>query len=103
MLNSIKFDDDMNPIGFDEELCERLMLEKNEAEEELERIIEEDSHESMAESKIDEMLDIIAALKKHPRDWDDIMIRQLIDRVIIEDEHTLRVIFASGFEAYQTL
>lgn len=76
------------------------MLEKNEAEEELERIIEEDSHESMAESKIDEMLDIIAALKKHPRDWDDIMIRQLIDRVIIEDEHTLRVIFASGFEAY---
>ena len=75
----------------------------NDNKEELERIIEEDSHESMAESKIDEMLDIIAGLKNHPREWDDIMIRQLIDRVVIEDEHTLRVIFASGFETHKTI
>ncbi len=98
MIRSIKFDEDMNATPFDDELFEKLMMEKNKAEEELEKVIQESSSNSLTSRRIDEIIDMLSALKNHPYEWDDVMIRQLIDKIVVGGKNHIRIIFVGGYE-----
>lgn len=98
MIRSIKFDEDMNATPFDDELFEKLMMEKNKAEEELEKVIQESSSNNLTSRRIDEIIDMLSALKNHPYEWDDVMIRQLIDKIVVEGKNHIRIIFVGGYE-----
>lgn len=98
MIRGIKFDEDMNATPFDDELFEKLMLEKNQAEEELEKVIQESNSNTLTSRRIDEIIDMLSALKNHPYDWDDVMIRQLVDKIVVEGKNHIRIIFIGGYE-----
>ena len=103
MLSTIKFDDTSGESDFDDELFEKMMAEKYQLEEELQQLILEDKTSTVNKDRINEIVEIIDALKNHPLEWDDEGVRQIIDKVVIENESLLRVFFVGGLEVDKEL
>ena len=55
------------------------------------------------ESRLDEIYTILDGLKNHPMEYDDQIVRQIIECVIVESKEQIRVIFAGGLEVTQSL
>ena len=55
------------------------------------------------ESRLDEIFTILDGLENHPMEYDDRLVRQVLECVVVESKEKIKVIFAGGLEVEQTI
>lgn len=100
MLNSISSE---NAGEFDEEKAQRLMARKNELQRRMTEINERKRNSENAKNRVEEIGNIMEVLKNHPLKYDDRLVRQIIDSVIIESKEKIRVVLINGLEIDEAL
>lgn len=89
--------------AFDEEKATLLMNEKKELQNRLELLCKTEDRRENAESRLDEICDILAGLENHPIAYDDQIVRQLLKNVVVLSKEQIKVIFPGGMEVIQPL
>lgn len=100
MLNAISSE---NAGEFDEEKAQRLMARKNELQRRMTEINERKRNSENAKNRVEEIGNIMEVLKNHPLKYDDRLVRQIIDSVIIESKEKIRVVLKNGLEIDEAL
>ena len=54
-------------------------------------------------SRIAEIMDLIDGIKNRTMEYDDRLVRQIIEAVIVESKEKIKVIFIGGYEIEQVL
>ena len=90
-------------ISFDEKKAEELLAEKNKLQAELDRLAELHQKDKNNQSCIGEIMDLIDGLKNRTLAYDDKLVRQIIEAVIVESKEKIKVIFIGGYEMEQVL
>ena len=88
---------------FDEHQATALMAEKNSLEQQLAQLDNAQQEKENAESRLDEIFTILDGLENHPMMYDDRLVRQVLECVVVESKDKLKVIFAGGLEVEQTI
>ena len=88
---------------FDERKATALMNEKNKLLGQLEQIGTAKQKRENAKSRLHEIYTILDGLKNHPLNYDDQIIRQILECVIVESKKQIKVVFISGTEVIQPL
>ncbi len=89
--------------SFDEEKATRLMNEKNELQTRLELLCKVEDKRENAESRLDEICTILAGIENHPMTYDDQIVRQILESVVVVSKEQIKVIFLDGLEVIQPL
>ena len=89
--------------SFDEEKANRLMSEKTQLQNRLNQITESKQKRGNAKSRLDEIFTVLDGLENHPMTYDDQIVRQLIECVVVESKAQIKIIFIGGLETNQTL
>ena len=89
--------------SFDEEKATRLMTEKTELQNRLNQITESKQKRENAKSRLDEIFTILDGLENHPMEYDDQIVRQLLECIVVESKTQIKIIFIGGLEINQTL
>ncbi len=84
--------------SFDEKKAEELLAEKNKLQAELDRLAELRQKDKNKQSRIAEIMYLIDGLKNRTLVYDDSLIRQIIEAVIVESKEKIKVIFIGGYE-----
>lgn len=63
-----------------------------------ERIKRENAH-----SRLEQIYLILDGLKNHPMTYNDTLVRQILDTVVVESKEKIKVVFTGGYEAEQEL
>ena len=100
MMNAISAD---NAEQFDERRATELMNEKAGLEQQLSQITDAMQKRQNAKSRLDEIYDILDGLKNHPMEFNDSLLRQILECVIIESKERIKVVFVGGLEVEQEL
>lgn len=87
--------------SFDEKKAEELLSEKNKLQAELDRLAELHQKDKNKQSRIAEIMDLIDGLKNRTLVYDDKLVRQIIEAVIVESKERIKVIFIGGYEMEQ--
>lgn len=80
--------------AFDDEKATRLMNEKSELQQQL-------AHYDSLQQQRENTKSILDGLKNHPMKYDDQLVRQLLECVVIESKEKIKVIFSGGMEIEQ--
>ena len=88
---------------FDEQRATALMAEKNSLEQQLAQYDNAQQEKENAESRLDEIFTILDGLENHPMEYDDRLVRQVLECVVVESKEKIKVIFAGGLEVEQTI
>lgn len=56
-----------------------------------------------AKSRLDEIFTILDGLQNHPMEYDDRLVRQIIECVVVESKEKIKVVFIGGTEIEMTL
>lgn len=86
-----------------EDAMTELMIEKRSLENELERYAAARQKRDAAESRINEIYTILDAMSNHPMQFDNQLIRQLLECVVVESKEQIKVVFVGGLEVIQPL
>ena len=100
LLGSLSVDLESNALT--ENAISELMIEKRKLEKELEKCRENNSP-SACESKLNEISHITQILKNQPIEFDDTLIRQILECVVVQSKEQIRIIFKDGTEVDQLL
>lgn len=95
MLKDIASD---NVDSFDEEKAKLLMDEKAKLQSQLDHIADTKEKREQTKSRLDDIFEILEALANHPIRYDDKIIRQILESVVVESKERIRVVFAGGIE-----
>ena len=87
--------------SFDKKKAEELLAEKNKLQAELDRLAEPNQKDKNKQSRIAEIMDLIDGLKNRTLVYDDSLIRQIIEAIIVESKEKIKVIFIGGYEIEQ--
>lgn len=98
MFNTISAD---TIESFDEKKAEELLAEKNKLQADLDRLAELHQRDKNKQSRIAEIMDLIDGLKNRTLVYDDSLIRQIIEAIIVESKEKIKVIFIGGYEMEQ--
>lgn len=88
---------------FDDSRVTALMNEKNRLLGQLEQISVTKQKRESAKSRLDEIYTILDGLKNHPLTYDDKIIRQILECVIVESKEQIKVVFVGGLEVTEQL
>lgn len=88
---------------FDDSRATALMNEKNKLLGQLEQIGVSKQKRENAKSRLNEIYTILDSLKNHPMTYDDQLIRQILECVIVESKEQIKVVFIGGTEVIQPL
>ena len=88
---------------FDSEYAAELMQERKNLQQQLAQIAEQKHKRKSVESRVDEIYAIIDGLKNHPMKYDDKMVRQLIECIVVESKERIKIIFVGGLEIKENL
>jgi len=88
---------------FDEGRATELMNEKSKLLGQLEQIRTAMQKRESAKSRLDEIYTILDGLKNHPLTYDDQLIRQILECVIVEPKEKIKMVFVGGLELIQPL
>lgn len=88
---------------FDDSRATALMNEKNKLLGQLEQIGVSKQKRENAKSRLNEIYTILDGLKNHPMTYDDQLIRQILECVIVESKEQIKVVFIGGTEVIQPL
>lgn len=89
--------------AFDDGKAARLMSEKDELQKQLELMSKSKQSKEIADSRLSEICTILDGLENHPMTYDDRMVRQLIQCIVVESKEKIKIIFAGGMEVIQAL
>ena len=75
-----------------------LMTEKRQLEKELAEYVAAEQHRQNTASRLDNIFTILDGMKNHPLAYDDAVIRQILQCVIVESKEKIKVVFIGGME-----
>lgn len=88
---------------YDETKMTELMYEKQSLQQQLSQIADRQQKRENAKSRLAEIVTILDGLKNHPMDYDDTLVRQILECVVVENKERIKVVFVGGLEAEQEL
>lgn len=88
---------------FDEQMATALMAEKNSLEHQLAQLDNAQQEKEITQSRLDEIFTILDGLENHPMEYDDRLVRQVLECVVVESKERIKVIFVGGMEVEQTI
>ncbi len=100
MLNAVSSE---TADDFDSAYVAELMQERNNLQQQLAQIAEQKHKRKSVESRLDEIYAIIDGLKNHPMEYDDKLVRQIIECVVVESKEQIKVVFVGGLEIKEKL
>ncbi|MEE1049280.1 MAG: recombinase family protein [Clostridia bacterium] len=100
LLNTISSD---TMEAFDEQRAKELMDEKSKLQQQLTKITERKQKRENTKSRIDEIFTILDVIKNHPMEYDDRLVRQIVECVVVENKERIKVVFISGLEVIEFL
>ncbi len=89
--------------SFDDSKATELMNEKNKLLGQLGQISASKQRRENAKSRLDEIFEILDGLKNHPMEFDNQLLRQILECVIIESKEQIKVVFIGGLEVTEPL
>ena len=89
--------------AFDEETATRLMNEKSRLQQQLDSIADAAQRRESAKSRLDEIYTILDGLQNHPMEYNDKLVRQIIECIVVESKEKIKVVFIGGTEIEITL
>jgi len=93
---------DMADGSLNEERMTELMLEKRGLEAEIEQYAADKQKRDSAKSRVDEIYTVLEGMANHPMSFDDRLVRQMLECVVVESKERIKVVFAGGLEVGQT-
>lgn len=100
MLNAVS---EGNIDTFDEERANELMNEKQRLVVQLEQYANAQQKRENAQSRLDQIFTILDGMQNHPMEYDDRIVRQLLECVVVESKETVKVVFVGGLEVREQL
>ncbi len=100
MLKNISSD---SVDSFDESRAKSLMNEKSDLQQKLSQIADTKQKRENTQSRLDDIYTILDGLKNHPMEYDDRIVRQIIECVVVESKEQIRIIFTGGMETTEQL
>lgn len=88
---------------FDDTRVTELMNEKSRLEQQLAQYADTQQKRENAKSRLDEIYAILDGLKNHPMTYDNQLVRQILECVVVESKEKIKVIFIGGLEVEQIL
>ena len=89
--------------AFDEETATRLMNEKSRLQQKLDNIADAEQRRENAKSRLDDIYTILDGIKNHPIEYDDQIVRQLLECIVVDSKEQVTVIFKGGLKSVQPL
>lgn len=86
-----------------ESQLEKIVLKKHSLQKELQIYENSSSRQTNTKTRLDEIFQIIEGLKNHPMEFNNVILRQIIDCVIVESKEKIKVVFVGGYEVEQEL
>ncbi len=80
-----------------------LALEQAELQTRLEDIRGKKQRQAIKQSRLKDIYTIVDGLKNHPLEYDDELIRQLIDTIVVLSKNMIRIVFKGGLEIDQKI
>lgn len=81
-----------------ETLMEKLLTEKNQLKKQLEEIELLKKNKELTMSRLDEIYSTIDLLRNHPLTYDDQIVRDILECVVVESKDKIKVVFKVGIE-----
>lgn len=88
---------------FDEEHANKLMNEKQRLTIQLEQYANTRHKRESAKSRLDQIFTILDGMQNHPMEYDDQIVRQILECVVVESKETIKVVFIGGLEVREQL
>ena len=92
-----------SPATIDEERITELMNEKQRLTVQLEQYASVRQKRESAKSRLDEIFTILDGLQNHPMEYDDKLVRQIIECIVVESKEKIKVVFIGGTEIEMAL
>ena len=89
--------------AFDEGKATVLMNEKNNLQQQLAQIAERKQKRANVKTRLDDIFTILDGLKNHPMEYDDRIVRQIIECIVVESKEQIKIVFVGGLEVLQEL
>ena len=89
--------------AFDEETATRLMNEKSRLQQQLDNIADAEQRRENANSRLDDIYTILDGIKNRPMEYDDQIVRQLLECIVVDSKEQVTVIFKGGLKSVQPL
>ena len=89
--------------AFDEETATRLMNEKSRLQQQLDNIADAEQRRENTKSRLDDIYTILDGIKNHPMEYDDQIVRQLLECIVVDSKEQVTVIFKGGLKSVQPL
>ena len=89
--------------GFDQNKVGKLMREKQELQKKLQEIREMKGREAVVHSRLSDIYTVMDGLKNHPLIYDDVIVRNLIECIVVESKESILLIFKNGLERRELL
>lgn len=89
--------------SFDEKKAEELLSEKNKLQAESDRLAVLNQKDKNKQSRIAEIMELLDGIKNRTMEYDDRLVRQIIEVIIVESKEKIKVIFIGGYEMEQKL
>ena len=87
--------------SFDEKKAEELLSEKNKLQSESDRLAVLNQKDKNKQSRIAEIMELLDGIKNRTLVYDDRLVRQIIEAIIVESKEKIKVIFIGGYEIEQ--
>lgn len=81
-----------------ETLMEKLLTEKNQLKKQLKEIELLKKNKELTMSRLDEIYSTIDLLRNHPLTYDDQIVREILECVVIESKERIKVVFKGGYD-----
>lgn len=89
--------------AFDEGKATVLMNEKNNLQQQLAQIAERKQKRANVKTRLDDIFTILDGLKNHPMEYDDRIVRQIVECIVVESKEQVKIVFVGGLEVLQEL
>ena len=89
--------------AFDERKATALMNEKNNLQQQLAQIAERKQKRANVKTRLDDKYTILDGLKNHPMEYDDRIVRQIVECIVVESKEQVKIVFVGGLEVLQEL
>lgn len=92
-----------NSAQFDEEKVAALMNEKRGLAQQLEQYAHAEQKCENAKTRLSQIYTILDGMQNHSMEYDDRLVRQIIECVVVESKEEIRVVFIDGMEVKDSL
>lgn len=89
--------------AFDDETATRLMDEKSRLQQQLDNIATVEQQREKANSRLDDIYTILDGIKNRPMEYDDRIVRQLLECVVVDSKEQITVIFKGGIKVVEKI